>query len=359
MKISMEKKFIKRFAICSLVMALVCIGIVVLFDPFFHYHDAVKPLKHVLEERDYQVAGTLDHFDYNAVILGNSVAENDNNAWYDEAFDVTAIKAVKAAGSNSDLMFYLDRAYETHELDKVFYNIKIDMLKYDTNDNFAGQDYYYLINNNPFDDAEYLLNKDVLLKKIPIMLAYSFVLDYDEGESYSWYRTKEYSVNAVTSRYEPLEYINEARPLDENQDFLDANIKLIVDRVSAHPETEFYIFIPPSSAVWWDNEYREGRVEQNLYQYEQFCDSLLDYDNVHIFAFFADESMTYDLSAYMDSVHFKPDFNKYMVDCMVNGDYLVTKESVKDYSQMTYEFIYKFSNELILEYYPNAVVNAE
>jgi len=355
----MEKKFIKRFAVCSLALALVFIGIVVVFDPFFHYHDAISPLKRVLEERDYQVAGTLDNFDYDAVILGNSLAENFNNSWFDETFNVKSIKAVKAAGYNANLLYYLDRAYETHDIKQVYYTLHLDMLTYDTSVNYEKEDYYYMLNNNPLDDVKYVMNKDVLLKKIPIMLTYSFILDYDEGESYNWYKTKNFSTEAMTSFYYPYDNFDEERPLDENMELLNANINLLTSEFEAHPETQFYIIIPPVSILCWDNEYRTGTLDQILFEYEYACNAFLEYENVYLYATFAEEDIVCNLDLYMDTVHYNQNISHEIVNQISEGVNLITKDNVSYYSDHMREITIEFSNNGILEYYPDAVVQKD
>ena len=48
----------------------------------------------------------------------------------------------------------------------------------------------YLYDKNPFNDINYLLNKDVIFEDIPYMLAETFLDDYDEGASYNWAQYK-------------------------------------------------------------------------------------------------------------------------------------------------------------------------
>ncbi len=337
-------------------MAMVIVAIVVFFDPFFHYHDAISPLKRVLEERDYQVAGTLDNFEYDSIILGNSMAENFNNKWFDETFGGQSVKAVKAAGSNGSLLYYLDRAYETHEIKQVFYTVTMDMLTYDTKTSYESESYYYMINDNPIDDIKYVMNKDVLLKKIPIMLAYSFVIDYDEGEAYNWYSSKNFSAEASTKFYYPNDYFLEDIPIDENIEYLDDNISLIVAELEAHPDTEFYIVFPPVSILWWDNEYRNGRLEWNLKKFETACNAILEYDNVHLYATFAEEDIICDMNLYMDTVHFNQNISHEIVNQIANNVNLITKDNVSEYSDYMREVVPVFSNNGILDYYPDAVI---
>ena len=110
------KKFIKRFSLGLGLFLLLIAGIVLLLDPFYHYHGPLPGLKTVLEERDYEVTGTLDHFDYEGLILGTSIAENYNIRQFSQNFGMSFVKAIRAGGSNADLLWYLDRAYENLSL---------------------------------------------------------------------------------------------------------------------------------------------------------------------------------------------------------------------------------------------------
>ena len=58
-------------------------------------------------------------------MLGSSVAENYNNRWFDEAFGCTTIKGIKSSASTADLLYYLEEAYQDHELQYVFYNLDL------------------------------------------------------------------------------------------------------------------------------------------------------------------------------------------------------------------------------------------
>lgn len=47
----MYRKFLKNFAAVSVILLILAAGLVVLFDPFFHYHEPVGPLKAVLTKK--------------------------------------------------------------------------------------------------------------------------------------------------------------------------------------------------------------------------------------------------------------------------------------------------------------------
>ena len=102
----MTKKYIKWFFGGVAVLLLLCMALVVLFDPFFQYHKPLPGLKAVLSDKEYQCVGTLKTFEYDAVIAGSSVAENYNNRWFDEGFDCTSIKAIRSYGATADLCYF-------------------------------------------------------------------------------------------------------------------------------------------------------------------------------------------------------------------------------------------------------------
>ena len=61
-----KRSFFKILITFILIVAFFTAGIVFVFDPFFHYHKPIRPLKAVLTQAEYQVIGTLRTFDYDS-----------------------------------------------------------------------------------------------------------------------------------------------------------------------------------------------------------------------------------------------------------------------------------------------------
>ena len=74
-----SQNFIKRLCITVLALIVLIGGVVYVFDPFYHYHKPWLGLKAVLNDKEYQCIGTLRNFDYDALIVGSSVMENNDN----------------------------------------------------------------------------------------------------------------------------------------------------------------------------------------------------------------------------------------------------------------------------------------
>lgn len=182
-----REHFLRTFFIAAALLLALCAAAVFFADPFFHYHAPWFGLKAVQSDKEYQVPGALDHLTYDSLIVGSSVAENNDNSWYDESFDCTAIKAIRSYGATADLCWFLDRADETHpNLKYVFYNIDPSSLHGIPETMFAASGCpMYLYDRNPFNDVEYLFNRTVLFEKIPYMIVKS-ARGYDEAKSYNW-----------------------------------------------------------------------------------------------------------------------------------------------------------------------------
>lgn len=351
----MEQKFIKSFFIRSAALLLLVITVVVVFDPFYQYHKPLPGLKSVLTDKEYQCIGTLRNFDYDSLIVGSSVCENYNNHWFDDRFDCTAIKAIRSYGATADLCYLLDIAFQSNDIKYIFYNIDPTSL-------FAGTEPtyeltgcpLYLYDTNYLNDIPYVLNKDVLMEKIPYMLFFSMKSDYDEGTSYNWAQDKnfgtEYALgfygrpSSVTPMYEKTLYEKE----------LADNIALLTAQIEAHPETTFKFFFSPYSMLWWDYNYRCGNRDSFLYNESQAIAAILQYDNAEVYFYQGDEEIITNLDNYMDPVHFTSDINHLICDKMAAGEGRLTEENYEEAIQSMYELTDRIVEEYILEYFPNS-----
>lgn len=348
----MEKKFLKHFFAQTMVLLVLTAAVVIVVDPFFHYHAPISPLKAVVTKAEYQCVGTIEHFEYDSILLGSSVAENFNNRWFDKAFDCKTVKGIKQSGTTADLIYYLNKAYESHEIKNVFYSLDLFALSTDTNPTLlAGNMPMYLYNENSFDDVKYIWNKAVIFEHIPYMAAMSLIGDYDEGMSYNWGQYKTFSATDTVSRYNRLQKKREEKPAHENADLIDVNISLIEEQIKAHPETKFYIMYPPYSMLWWDNLYMSGELEQYFYALEESARRLSQYDHVRINYYQAEESIILDLDNYMDNIHFSEDINAWMVEQWSTQEYALNSENYTEWVKQMRTLVADIEASHIREYY--------
>ena len=75
----MEQKAKKWFAGCvtAVLICLVAAGaLMIVIDPYFHYHGPLPQLSYRLYEERYVNDGISRHFSYDAIITGTSMAQN-------------------------------------------------------------------------------------------------------------------------------------------------------------------------------------------------------------------------------------------------------------------------------------------
>ena len=338
-----SKKFIRQFFTAGIALLLLCILTVVVFDPFFQYHKPLKGLKAVLTDKEYQCVGSLKTFDYDSVIAGSSVSENYYNDWFNQGFGCNAIKAIRSYGATADLCYLLDIAFSRQDLKYVFYNLDSAALvaEPETTYELTGCP-MYLYDDNYINDVEYWLNKGVLMEKIPYLIANSTIGGYDENDSYN--------SDMILGLYIRKPSIAEMKPADYYEEILRENIALLTDRIGAHPETEFYVFIPPYSMLWWDNIYREGDMEAYLYNMEQAMGALLSFENVKLFYFQNDREIITNLENYMDIIHFSPEINRYICECLINGNNQVSKDNYREIIGEMRELSYEIVEKLVKPY---------
>lgn len=348
---SKVKKFIGILAGTAAGLAGLCALTVYLLDPFYHYHKPWFGLKAVLTEKEYQVVGSLRNFDYDSVLVGSSVVENNDNRWYDEAFGGTTIKAVRSYGGIADLVWLLNEAYDAQELKRVYFNLDPSSLTQEAQTTFESSGCpMYLYDRNPFNDIKYLLNATVLFEKIPYEIGQSLSSSYEEGLSYNWAEGKDFSENGVLTHYERRKETAEMLAPDAKSAELEANLALLEQVVAAHPETEFYFFYPPYSMIWWDDALRAGLQEVYLYDEEKVAEALLQYENVHFYDFQNVEETVTDLNRYMDTVHFDPQANYEICQSMAAGENEVTQENLAAVLQRTRELIADYEANQIAEF---------
>ena len=339
----LDKKSAVRYLAGLIVLFLfLAAAIVVVFDPFYQYHEPWFGLNAVLNDRDNQVVGTIRTFDYDSVLLGSSVAENYDSSFLDASFDCTTLKVIRASGSTADLLYYLDKAHRRQELKNVFWSMDIFALTASPQITLTSKDTpHYLHTDTVLDDWPYLWNKEILCETIPQMLAYSQMGMNTQGQAYNWARGKNFSAEGAMRAYDKpkeenvfyaaedsadtsAEEVEDAFSMDEQQN-LTENLSMIEEELSMHPDTSYTIIFPPYSMMWWDCGYVNGVLETYFEVLEQTIPVLLTHNNAKVYFFVSDRDVICNLDNYMDMIHYSPDINQYMLEEIVQDGHRVSE----------------------------------
>lgn len=310
------RKSIIQFAVAFIILLLIAAFTVVLFDPFYHYHKPVLGLQAVLDDPEYQCIGSIINFDYDAVILGSSMIENYNNVEFDEAFGVKSVKAVKTSGSLWDLLYYANQAFANHQISKVFYSLDVTSLMNEPGNIFLNDENMplYLYDNNPVNDINYVLNKDVIFEDIPYMLAMNLTGEANESKSYNFAKYMSFSKEDAINHYvRPEKAGSQMFAPELYEPVVDDNLTELIGFINAHPDTEFIIFIPPYSELWWDDMNRTGIYEESLYVIRTALGELSACENVRMYNFLDYEEVVLNLDYFTDQVHFSEAVNSMII----------------------------------------------
>ncbi len=327
-------------------------GITIFVDPLFHYHAPTKSLQYPLYDDVYMDDGIVRNFDYDAVITGSSMAANFRASQFDELFGTHSIKVPLYGASYHEINNLLEQAFEhTTKINYVVRGLDSTMLINDKDITYNENPPLYLYDDNPFNDVEYVLNKDIYFK----FTSYVFTFMKLGGKTTNFDTYKNYSGNYENNPTKlKNDYVEKREPKNENSEQLtDYDIQMLTENleqnvlklVKDNPDTEFYLFFPPYSILCFDDWKQRGLLDKTLDAHEKAIELLLPYDNIHLYSFFNQFEMVCDLRNYTDTLHYRQNVCDIMLNSMATQQGLLTQDNYMAYmAQIRY-----FYNELDYE----------
>ena len=320
-------------------------AVVIAIDPFQVYHLATRympPIDNTTQV--YANAGIVRNYDYDSAIVGTSVTENFRPSQLDSLFGGRFIKLCTSAGTAYNHALLLNLAFETHELKHVIYGL--DVYSFISELDETGSEVpMYLYDHNPFNDAQYWLNRSVLGSFLPRCLrAWGKTQDDSIRDSmYNWAGKDDYGLIALyNAQFSPVEPMRPVEAyLAKAQDNLDTHVLALIQ---AHPETQFDFFFPPYSAAEWSSMQAKGTLESMLALRTLCYDVLSRYDNVTIHDFAARQDWVLNMDNYKDTLHYGEWINAAIAEDIAAGSCVV--ENRDQLSSATSQ-LRTWANELI------------
>lgn len=376
------KKFIKCFGITAGILLFLSAALVIVIDPFFHYHNVWFGLSPVQVSAEYQVNGALEHLDYDSILLGSSVTANINHSILDDALGTNTIKAAGAGARPSLLYYYMQKGFANQEINTIYFGLDYYFLTDEFEEDSKQTQILYLRDKNPFNDVNYLWNQDVIFGKIPNMIAQSLLHDYDDGMAYNFAQFSTYGIEEALASHQPdMQVVEQNEPVECSlsdlyakyyaQDFdsnafgpnantdwmipqveenVIINISRIAEVVEAHPETEFKFFFPVTGILWWDRAYQNGDVEILLAQMKYAVAVLSSYENVTMYMGVSNRAdCIMDLDQYCDLMHASYEINSETAYAIANNETIVTMDNIDEQQDVIRELIYSFEERIQTE----------
>lgn len=344
------KRFVTILIVLPLLALLCCASIVYAIDPAMQYHAPFFGISQIYNDERSQNAGLAKSADYDTVVIGSSVTSNFRVSWFDEVFGCKAVKLCYPGGTFSDYDAALDTAFATHEVKTVFWCVDPQLLVEDPVNPTPLPDYLY--DDSLLNDYQYLLNKDVLLKQCaPAVLATLRGEQPDYDEAFVWDYGYTYSVVKATESYNRPEVSKVQYPADYYDAVVAENWAILDKWIEGHPETTFYLYFPPYSTLYLDQQLRLGMRAPTWKMLSTTLERYMYRDNVRFYNFLVDPH-TVVFDNYTDMVHFRSEVNRYLVDYMAENEPYNTRKQLEwfmsaiDYRADHYKFDTLFS-----EYY--------
>lgn len=193
--------FVLKTMLITLMLIVFFIAIIVIIDPFYHYHAPIEPLKLIAEKQAYQNVGIAKHIEYDSFITGSSMTENFKVTQFNELYNCNTIKLSFSGARAENYRILFEAAFNEKEIKNVFMGFDIDSFIH-ASDSMTNKIPKYLYDNNLFTDTEYVLNKTVMINYALNSLKKSInneIKDWDE--IYTWHQYFLFSEKTVKNSY--------------------------------------------------------------------------------------------------------------------------------------------------------------
>lgn len=343
------KKWLAGFAALILAGFAAVTALVIYVDPFFQYHKPLSWFPYLVDNQVNQNPGLAKHMDYEGVLLGSSMTASFNTDWFEEVLGVKTQKLSYNGSYPKDLANIMELVFAAKgdsvkavfiAVDQGTFSGDVDETKFPVTD--------YLYDENKFNDVQYIFNKDVILNYILRPLADPKDKS-DWAELYKpWWTDEYYNKTNVLMYYEPAEPGETELPEDYFVAAVEKNLEQnIRPYIEAHPETEFYLFYPPYSILFWNDVTREKELDAVIGRLSYMTEYFLSYENVHVFNFLGVEQIVCNLNNYADYIHYHRDTCRYITDCFADGTHELTLENYKESLEQVRKLAAEYDYEAI------------
>ena len=333
----MHKKYKLYFFI--ILLPIVFLGLVVpigfyVYDPLqiFHKHWFV-PENTLNSNMRLQAAGLINNYDFDSVIIGNSILENTSAR---EASEVLGGKYINLSLSGSGPY---ERSIVLNYLLKKR-KIKTIILQIDLNFNNSGHE-VDIDRPNAWKD-----NPGVKSRFGGI----------DKWITYHNHRQLSNLMHNTLSNISSLDIkstqINSFENETSKLEFVD---NYLISFVRSYKDVRFIFIVPPYSRLYYAIEARQNGL--GLYfSWLRYLTKLAEkYSNLEIYAF-GDRDFVDDIANYRDIYHYSEEINSFMLHAIASKDGLLTKDNIDQYIETVDQLTREYDIQAINNYVKSELI---
>jgi hypothetical protein len=361
------KRYCLQFFCTVFFLFSILLGYGFIFDPWQLFHQPWFRSQVFISNSRFQNAGLINSYDFDSVILGNSMAENFSAHEASQALGGTFINLSMAGSLFSERQIVLEHLFRRKKIRQLIISLdhtpNIRPGQY--NQDLSPDKYAFLYNWNPLDDFRLyfdvklfrcwnFMEKNSCWQEIPGAARVK-----SQEELYKWFP---YYVNAFGgaaawcgwSRQSPpfkiflQEIIRVAAEIQQEKKdrWTDEFIaecrhnsvtsfeQHILPLIKAHPETKFFLFFPPYSRLWYamQEQYYVGYYQSYVFFIEDMVKTVETFSNVKLFGF-DNQSFTADIANYKDQSHYHKKINSKILYLMADKTGLLREANLEAYLQ--------------------------
>lgn len=344
------KKYIIS-TIAIVISTLIAVGgINILLDPLFIYHKPWFGLQPVITNERYQNAGIAKNFDYDNVIIGNSLSQNFKPSDFNEGFSGTTVKLTSAGSHTIDWTYLLDIiSARKDQPERVVFNIDPDIFQAPVTE-MKHELPTYLYDSNYFNDVNYLFNFSILKDYTFETLKANLNNDIpDYNTAFMWNDDVGSGREFVLSHYERPEISEKNPDIESATEVAINNINNLIPYIEQMDDTDFYFYFSPFGMLYWDSQIRINKVDLWKNVYTEVCKLLLQYENVNVFLWTDNEMLNImsDLDNYTDDTHYSPFVSNIIANRICSRQGELTVDNYIKEIDLLFSYIITFDYELL------------
>lgn len=321
----------------------VCAAVVYIVDPCLYYR-MPEDWDPVFFSERYQAAGLAKNVEADTVLMGTSMAANYRASQIADTFGTTGVRITIPDGYLSEFDQVMDVLFRSQDPQRVIFGLDVNILVRDESGLTEAMP-AYLYNSNPLDDVKYLINKDNLYYSVYTLLANRWGQGETLDEGFTWDDTEWWNHMSALAGYDRPEPVEEQLSAEAYLEPAAANLDIMESWITAHPETEFDIFFPPYSILYWDKTIRLGQTEAVFAAMDLACERLLAHDNVKLYGFLMDGDIVLNLDNYCDHIHHSGQVCTQVLGMIAREEYRLTEKNADTMLAQWREFVVDYDYE--------------
>lgn len=339
------KKLLKTLLITILILIIPIMLLVIVVDPFYHYHKPFNMDNVYLYNEKYQSPGIARNFSYDSIMIGSSMTENFKPSMF-TAYSEDALVVSYAGARSLDLGNLISEAFESNNtIKRVYVDINDYQLCSDPQSQLDSE-IGYLYDSNILTDVQYIFNIDVIVECLDRLFDSDRESNLDEA--FTWDDPslfgKEKVLEDLQRNHESQAWVQTDGSYDDSlMDIVLENIKNIDIYVDSNPETKFVFFFPPYSIAYWYDLKEQNRLDEKLDMYSYAINSLLRHPNTEVFFFMDDYEVITNLDLYRDLCHFAPNVNSLLLEYLHDGTYQIDADTAENRINNLKEYVLDYN----------------